>query len=100
VSTAEQGGIIVHKWLVASPPREFAVKATGEPMTIVELRNSRRLSDSLALFVEGPAGRLAAVEPSRVVAVHLDSVQGGRGRGELTARVDRDAIEAALGVAG
>lgn len=96
--SAGRGGLTVNGWLLAASPREFVSKRSGEPMTIVELRDPRRLGNSVVIFLDGNAGVLASAEPSRPVTVTLDEVSGGRNRGELTGRVAREALVAALGL--
>lgn len=95
-SSPSLGGLTVHNWLLATQPREFNSKKTGELMTVAELRDPARLSNSLVLFLDGPAGRLASGAASTAVTVRLDEVRGGRNRGELTGRVSRESLEAAV----
>ncbi|MBX6369891.1 MAG: hypothetical protein IRZ04_18060 [Rhodospirillales bacterium] len=93
------GGVVVN-WLLAAPARTFTSKTTGEPKTVIELRDPSRLSNSLVVFLDGSAGTLGAVQPRTPIALRLDEVRAGRGRGELIGVVAREAVEAAFARAG
>jgi hypothetical protein len=96
--SAGRGGVTVNGWLLSAPPREFVSKRSGQPMTLVELRDPQRLGNSLVIFLDGEAGVLSSAVPPRPVTLTLDELSGGRGRGELTGRVGREALVAALGL--
>ncbi|WP_146175225.1 hypothetical protein [Paraconexibacter algicola] len=86
-------------WLLADDVRTIRTK-DGIERTVVELRDPRRLSQSVVLWLDGPADSLASAVPGTLVQLHVDAVRPGRGRGELIGQVDRSAVEAALARAG
>jgi hypothetical protein len=89
------GGIELLGWVVADEIRSFVSAKRGE-LTVIELRDPSRLAQSTTLFLEGPAGSLAQVKPGRRVLLRVDALRPGRGRGELTAVVEREAVESAF----
>jgi hypothetical protein len=95
-SSIPAGTVRFDCWLVAAPPRDFTSKKSGALLTIVELRNPQNLGNSVVFFADGAVGRLASVPAGQVVSVPADEVAGGRNRGELTGRITRPALEAAL----
>ena len=97
--TPNAGGVLV-TWLLASPIRSFTSKTTGEERTVVELRDPAALGNSLVLFLDGAPGALADVPTNTLVALRVDSVRSGRGRGELVGTVARADVEAAFLKAG
>lgn len=92
------GGLHI-AWLLADDVRTINTK-DGAERTVVELRDPRRLSQSLVLWLDGPAGALERVAPGTLVQLHVAAVRPGRGRGELVGQVDRAAVEAAFARAG
>lgn len=92
--TATTAGGVHIAWLLADEPRTVTTK-NGE-RTVMELRDPRRLSQSLVLWLDGPAGALAEVPPGQLVQLQLESVRGGRSRGELVGNVRRESVEAAI----
>jgi hypothetical protein len=94
-----RGGLTV-AWLLAAPVRSFDSKKDGNRRTVIELRDPTRLGNSLVVFLDGDAGKLASVQPSTVVTLHVEEVRSGQGRGELVATATREAVERAFGVTG
>lgn len=86
-------------WLLADDVRTIRTK-DGNERTVVELRDPRRLSQSLVVWLDGPAGALASAVPGTLVQLHVDAARPGRGRGELIGQVERSAVEAAFARAG
>lgn len=82
-------------WLLADDPRTITTK-DGSQRTVVELRDPRRLSQSLVIWLDGEVGHLANLQPGALVQLHVESVRSGRSRGELVANVSREAVEAAF----
>jgi hypothetical protein len=82
-------------WLLADDPRTITTKE-GAKRTVVELRDPRRLSQSLVLWLDGEVGNLAGLQPGTLVQLHVESVRSGRSRGELVGNVQRAAVEAAF----
>jgi hypothetical protein len=92
------GGVSL-TWLLADEPRTITTK-TGEKRTVLELRDPRRLGNSLVVWLDGEADDLPQVAPGAAVTLHVQSVRGGRARGELVASVSRAVVSAALAQAG
>jgi hypothetical protein len=92
------GGLAM-TWLLGDEPRTITTKA-GEKRTVVELRDPRRLSNSLVIWLDGEAEDLPKLAPGAAVSLHVQSVRGGRARGELVASVSRAVVSAALAEAG
>lgn len=90
------GGLTL-TWYLADQPRTVQTKA-GKEMTVLELRDPRRLANSLILWLDGPAtGVLEQVPPNTLVSLHVESVRSGRARGELIGQVaSREVVEAAF----
>lgn len=88
------GGLHI-AWLLADDPRTITTK-DGSKRTVVELRDPRRLSQSLILWLDGPAGPLVGAQPGLMVQLHVESIRAGRSRGELVGNADRSAVEAAF----
>lgn len=93
-SAAVLGGLHI-AWLLADDPRTITTK-DGTQRTVVELRDPRRLSQSLVLWLDGPCGPLAGTQPGTMIQLHVDSVRAGRSRGELVGNIERAAVEAAF----
>ncbi len=82
-------------WILGDDPRTITTKE-GEKRTVLELRDPRRLSNSLVIWLDGEAESLPAVAPGTPIALHVQSVRSGRARGELVAATTRGAVEKAL----
>jgi hypothetical protein len=82
-------------WLLADDPRTITTK-DGAKRTVVELRDPRRLSQSLVLWLGGEVGSLAGVQPGALIQLHVEKVRAGRSRGELVGEVRREVVEAAF----
>jgi hypothetical protein len=91
---ALSGGLSV-TWILGDDPRTITTKE-GEKRTVLELRDPRRLSNSLVIWLDGEAESLPTVAPGTPVAVHVQSVRSGRARGELVGSTSREAVEKAL----
>lgn len=91
-----QGGLTIEQWVLAADPREFVSKSSGQPMTVLELRDPARLGNSVVLFLDGPVGSLAGGSPRTPITLHLEEVRSGRGRGELIGRAAREVVEKSL----
>lgn len=94
------GGVEFIGWVLGGPASSFVSKATGEPKSVIELRDPSRLRNSLVIFLDGEPGALAQVEANTVVTLRVDEVRKGASRGELIADVGREAVEAAFARAG
>lgn len=88
------GGIVV-AWLLGDDPKTIKTRE-GQEKTIVELRDPRRLSNSIVIWLDGPAGALTRAQPGSVIHLRVDGVRSGRARGELVASVSREAVESAF----
>lgn len=83
-------------WYLADEPRAITTK-DGKDMTVLELRDPRRLANSLVIWLDGlMSPPLQQVLPNTLISVHVESVRSGRARGELVARASREAVEAAF----
>jgi hypothetical protein len=82
-------------WVLGDDPRAITTK-NGDRRTVIELRDPARLSNSMVLWVDGEADAFAGVQPGTAIALHVRGVRSGRGRGELVADVDREAVIAAF----
>lgn len=84
-------------WLLASPIRSFNGRADGKPRTVVELRDPQRLGNSLLLFVPGEAPQeWSRIPTTMAIAVTVEEVRSGKGRGELFGTISREALAEAL----
>jgi hypothetical protein len=92
-------GGVSFTWLLADEPHTITTKA-GDKRTVLELRDPRRLSSSLVVWLDGEADGLPQVAPGAAVSLHVEAVRGGRARGELVASVSRAVVSAALARAG
>jgi hypothetical protein len=92
------GGLTV-TWILGDDPRTITTKE-GEKRTVLELRDPRRLSNSLVIWLDGEAESLPTIAPGTLVTVHVQSVRSGRARGELVGSTTREAVEKALDHAG
>jgi len=90
-------GGVTFTWLLGGPVSSFVSKATGEPKTVIELRDPARLRNSLVLFLDGEPGELERIKPHTTVTLRVDEVRKGSGRGELIGEVNREAVETAFG---
>jgi len=97
--TATINGGVSFTWLLADEPRTITTKA-GEKRTVLEFRDPRKLASSLVIWLDGEADSLPTVSPGLPVNLHVESVRGGRSRGELVATVSREVVSAALSLAG
>jgi hypothetical protein len=98
--TVPRGGVIFAGWLLGEEVRTINTKS-GEEKCVVSLRDPRRLSNALVVWLDGPAGDvLSAVEPGTAISLHVPAVRAGKARGELVADTDRGAVEAAFVRAG
>jgi len=94
------GGFML-SWLLAGPVRSYTSKASGQRRTLIELCDPQRLKRCITIFLDGDAGpKLEAVAPRTVITLHVEELNPGNTRGELIARVDRAAVEAAFERAG
>jgi len=91
---ALSGGLHL-QWLLADDVRTIKTKS-GEEKTVLELRDPRRLSQSLVVWLDGPAGPLSGHQPGTVVQLHVESVRSGRARGELMGNASRASVEASF----
>lgn len=88
-------------WLLAGPVRSYTSKASGQRRTLIELCDPQRLKRCVTVFLDGEAGpKLEAVAARSVITLHVEELNAGNARGELIARVDRAAVEAAFERAG
>ncbi|HEU4656363.1 MAG TPA: hypothetical protein VFR97_02505 [Capillimicrobium sp.] len=94
IEAAPTGGLVV-AWLLGDDPKTIRTR-DGQEKTIIELRDPRRLSNSIVIWLEGAAGDLSRVQPGAVIQLHVESVRSGRARGELVASVSREAVETAF----
>lgn len=93
-----RGGFFL-SWVLGDTIRTVKTR-DGVERTVCELRDPDRLSQSLVLWLDGPAGALERVPLGARVQLHLPAVRAGRGRGEFVAQdVSRDAVEAAFAAA-
>lgn len=88
------GGLVVN-WLLGDDPTTIKTKS-GEVRTVIELRDPARLSRSITIWLDGEGDALNGVRPGSLIAIHLQGVRSGGGRGELVAEVDRQRVEAAF----
>lgn len=92
---AARGGGLTLTWLLGDDPRTITTKGVDK-RTVIELRDAARLSQSLVIWLDGEADGLPELRTGTPVALHVESVRSGRGRGELVANVSREAIVAAF----
>ncbi len=91
------GGLTI-TWLLADDPRTIKTK-TGDVRTVIELRDPRRLSSSISIWLDGDGDAFAGVPPNTYLTLHLKSARSGKGRGELVGSVERPVVEKAFEVA-
>jgi hypothetical protein len=87
-------------WILCDNPRTITTK-TGDRRTLVELRDPRRLSNSIVIWLDGDAEGLSPVTPGTPVTVLVESVRS-RSREqlrELVGNATREAVEAAFALA-
>lgn len=82
-------------WLLGEEPRSMTTKK-GERRTVLTLHDPKRLTQTLAIWLDGEADDLPVVKPRSPVVIHVESVRSGQARGELVASVSREAVVAAL----
>jgi hypothetical protein len=88
------GGMTI-AWLLGDEPKAITTK-TGDVRTVIELRDPKRLSNSITIWLDGDAKAFELVSPGVAIALHVEGLRAGKGRGELVATVERAVVEEAF----